>query len=175
MTTVPNPFRIIDDVLMDYVFNPLSWWCEIHINRDAVHLGTICVYLGSVLVIVSLFIQDGFVNGFFGVALCVVSCRRRQFARRCWESDTKTGKNRLREFKWIMRSALLSMAVILSASLLVTNFSLINVSSGAVHFMYFFMIMFVVGMWLVTVLPEYFDATDTMPPKQVQTKTLHQI
>ena len=175
MTNVPNPFKVIDDVLMDNIFNPISWWSVNSVRRDAVYLGTVCAYGGTILVMGSLIVLAELLMAPVAGYLCGLSCRRRKYARRDWQSNNRTGKNRIREFKWINRSVLLVMFFTFSVFLLVLPVDKTNFPLWTAQTVGHLWIVFICGMWLVNVLPEYFDATDNVPPRHVQFKTVSQI
>ena len=171
MLDIPNPFKLLDILLLDYVFNPISWWSSERLNRDAVDLGNYCVYAGSCFVFVSLLLLDQVYVALFSGFLSGVSCSHRRYARLLWIKNNKTGRNRLRETNWIVRTNILIVDIFFSiVALVLTSLFYKTTFIENQTVLQFISYTFVIGMWLTNALPGYFDATDGQPPSIKQQK-----
>ena len=76
---VPNPFKLYDLGLIEWVFNPFSWWSEFRFGKDAVHLGTYAVVCGGLLLLVSSYaLKDGFIGIMLGFVFGAEFAKRRK-------------------------------------------------------------------------------------------------
>lgn len=174
MVQVPNPFKVIDEVILDYIFNPLTWWTEYRFRINPSSIGTFCVISGSVMAIVSLMILNQIVLGTLAGLMCGLSLRKRVYARRLWIRNNATGKNVMREAQWVTRISMLFFTVIITAYMLVALAagleSEVSLNLNPNYLWY----MFILGMWFINVITAYLDATDAMPPWYREFKSVPQ-
>ncbi len=149
---VPNPFRLIDGLLIDYVFNPLSWRCEYHFGKDAIDLWFISFAVGLMLAIPTEWLAGRYYVSFGMVGLSVYVWSARGNIIRNWRSANKTGKNVNRVNFFAMRMwhliVVAGLVMIASSDAVLSLREVINVT----------------GWFMLFVVCSYFFAADRMPP-----------
>lgn len=152
---IPNPLRLIDDLIIDGCFNPLAWWCKYHYDKDAPTLATFVTNLGFFFYVVVAF---KFFPPFMLVVCWMIWFERqnRDQFRRNWIRANKTGRNARRQSDSDVHLRFLLWLFPLSFYL-TTPFLLHQ-------------ILMVVGVICAVNIPIYFGATDSMPPSYSERK-----
>lgn len=159
---VPDPRTVIDDLMLDYVFNPLSWWSEYHFGKDALDLRLYASYAGcSMIAFVS--VQERWYFPLLIMALLAAfTWWTSDEIRRRWVRNNATGKNICRVAdRWIR---------MINIALVVIQF----VQTSMVPSTPSFDVLVSMGWLFLMVVTSYFYATDTMSPAYKEHKTAPQ-
>ncbi len=160
MAYVPNPFKLMDDFLLERVFNPLTWWVEYHYDRNAMDI-RICVTYTALLILllVSVFEKTHFLFFILLSALGYYWVYGTNILRRLWRSNNQTGKN----------SSRISGFPIRRINDVFVLMQLLTPSSN-----YFYNVLDVIGWIMISIVCGYLDATDATPPQHREFKAVPQ-
>ena len=159
---VPNPFWLGDQLVLDWIFNPISWWSNYHYGNDAMDLRLGFAVLGYLLLVFSAVYNRSFIFLFLLLVAMSLLWLLRDVPRREWVQNNKTGKNIKRvEYFWIRM-----------VDLALLTFIIISTSSHSWFDMIFWVNM--LAFIFIIILCAYLDATDTLPPNYHERKTAFQ-
>ena len=155
---VPDPRTVIDDLLLDYVFNPLSWWSEYHFGKDAMDLRLYSAYAGCGTIMFASIQERWYFAFFIIVLLATFTWWTANEVRRRWVRNNSTGKNVSRVAdRWIRMINILMVIIQFGQS------AVVPATSG-------FHLLVSISWVLLMVLTSYFIATDAMPPSYLERK-----
>ncbi len=148
---VPNPFLMLDDLLLDRVFNPFTGWSEHQYGKDAMSICLVVSLIGYALIVLVMSF-----NQYFFLAFIVSVCAGNDMARigqrrKNWLQNTRTGKNFARMLYFDLR--MFEIAVVFLLSVLQLSISVV-----------------IIGLIMAFIVPLYLDATDTLPPNYHESK-----
>jgi hypothetical protein len=150
MVNVPNPFRMIDDVLLDYVFNPLTWRIEYQFGWNAMDVRVAVSYIGGILLLFASYLDRDYILFFLSlVYISAVWFAGLDLFQTRWAANNKTGKNIDRITGFPLRrfnDAMLFVQILLPDS---------------TQLIYWVSLL---GWALILSIATYLDATDAMPP-----------
>lgn len=107
---IPNPFKILDHGLIDYVFNPIAWESELKFGKDAVDLAIYVLYLGmAIMLFGAIMTRHGLLLGLVCIVI-IGNIRHAKQYRGAYNRHVKTGLNVLREW-WLVRFGLLGLFI----------------------------------------------------------------
>ncbi len=158
---VSNPFVLIDDFIMDRLFNPVTWWAEYHFGIDAPKVRNRVIIAGFLLVIFVMMSLDRYIVMTVLLIFLGAAVFTEDIDRSNWIARNKTGKNIARvthrPLRWV-NNVLCIFFLVTSDPSLVGYSWLLNI--GAI---------------LIFFLGEYLFATDAMPPHYYEHKEAPQL
>jgi hypothetical protein len=161
---VPNPFKLLDELLLDYVFNPFTWWSEATFGKDAMAISGIVSWLGMICFVISGFLETS--SNFYWVpavfSLFILHLAYLKTCRDRWCKNNKTGKNilRINEFWWRMCYGALTAIFFVGVTGAARDTACI--------------IVWMIGVFFWLFISPYLDATDAMPPGYRQRQVIPQ-
>ncbi len=164
---IPNPFKLIDHALLDYVFNPIAWECEHRWGKNAAGVGTIALYISAVMCVGAAIITRDLFILLMAPMISFAQIQKRSVAQANFQNNTKTGLNRLREDGWIARvlgnslMCLVSLLFIFHIGMAPTGDNVVDVAISWTA----------TGFVLMLFLPFNFDSCDALPPWYCQTES----
>ncbi|MBY0538012.1 hypothetical protein K2P47_01285 [Patescibacteria group bacterium] len=160
MVQIPNPFKLMDDLLLDYVFNPITWKIEYRYGKNAMDVRIVLKYIGIATLMLLCVLAQAHLLFILLLALWVLqSWVGDDAARASWKINNKTGKNiwRINGFSVRRINDLLMLYCVIMPS----GDFVWDILGNA-------------GWLLVLSIPGYLDATDALPPYYRELKTAPQ-
>jgi hypothetical protein len=158
-----NPLVALDDFLLDYVFNPFSWWAEYNFGKDAMFFRVQSRMLGCIMFMaIGLWMYD-ILLFFLAFSLSVLTFLFKDVVVMRWNNNNSTGRNVARvadrSFRYFDTFGCIFIALSYKNQSMMMSFVSIVAIMGALF-----------AFWVTS----YLDATDKMPPMYGRLKTVGQ-
>ena len=156
---IPEPFKLYDETLLNYVFNPIAWNIEWYTGKTPPFLAMVSFFVGQISLIIVGVIHLDF--DYFTIAefvflglLAYTSVKKHADS---YKRNTATGLNILRTYFMIR----VLMQLIIFATVAATR--VIDKRSA------FLSILICACFFCIFIIPQYFCACDRLPPEFKQT------
>ncbi len=149
---VRNPFLMLDDFILDWVFNPFSWWSEYQYGKDAMSISLVVSLVGYALIALLLFNNQSYILTYIVLAFAGHEMTNAGLRRKIWLRNTRTGRNIARATRFGLRMVVIC---VMSYLIITDHQSMLRSNLYTCQLM--------IGSIMAILAPLYFDATDSLP------------